>query len=303
MAIDLQEQIKIDLIDGELLRAKQVHLNILRLDQIHPLVSGNKWFKLKENIKNAVRQHCTSLLTFGGAYSNHLVATAAAAKASGLQSVGVVRGFHGKEHPTETLKQCEALDMHLHYVSREDYAQKNEGEFLSELQALYPQAYIIPEGGDNANGIIGAGEIASYIPPDINLVVLAIGTGTTFAGIRSRLDNTVHMLGFPVMKGGMYLKEEIERKLNTNNNNWQLNADYHFGGFAKYNQELIDFMNDFYAKHHIPLDLVYTAKMMYGIFDLLQKDYFPQGSNICCIHTGGLQGNSAVSQYLTYSYA
>jgi 1-aminocyclopropane-1-carboxylate deaminase len=186
-------------------------------------------------------------------------------------------------------------------VSREDYAKKSKGEFVSELQTLYPHTYIIPEGGDNVNGTIGAGEIASYIPPDTNFVVLAIGTGTTFTGIRNRLNNAVHMLGFPVMKGGMYLKEEIEHKLNTNNDNWQLNAEHHFGGFAKYNRELIDFMNDFYAKHHIPLDLVYTAKMMYGVFDLLQKDYFPQGSNICCIHTGGLQGNSAVSQYLTYS--
>jgi 1-aminocyclopropane-1-carboxylate deaminase len=301
MAIDLQEQINIDLVIDERLQAKQVRLNILRLDQVHPLVSGNKWFKLKENIKDALQQHCTSLLTFGGAYSNHLVATAAAAKASGLQSIGIVRGFHGKEYPTETLKQCETLGMQLHYVSREDYAKKRAEEFLSELQMLYPEAYIIPEGGDNENGITGAGEIASYIPPDTNLVVLAIGTGTTFAGIRSRLDNAVHMLGFPVMKGGVYLKEEIEHKLDTNKDNWQLNANYHFGGFAKHNQALIDFMNGFYAKHHIPLDFVYTAKMMYGVFDLLQKDYFPEGSNICCIHTGGLQGNSAISQYLTYS--
>jgi 1-aminocyclopropane-1-carboxylate deaminase len=301
MAIDLQEQINIDPVDDELLRAKKVRLSVLRLDQIHPLVSGNKWFKLKENIKEAVQQHCTSLLTFGGAYSNHLIATAAAARASRLRSVGIVRGFHGKEYPTETLKQCETLGMQLHYVSREDYAEKREGKFLSELQVLYPEAYIIPEGGDNTNGMIGAGEIASYIPHDTNIVTLAVGTGTTFSGIRNRLDSTVSMLGFPVMKGGMYLKEEIEHKLTTNKDNWQLNADYHFGGFAKYNQELIDFMNTFFVKHHIPLDIIYTAKMMYGIFDLLQQDYFPQGSNICCIHTGGLQGNSAVSQYLTYS--
>lgn len=301
MAIDLQEQINIDLVIDERLLAKQIHLSILRLDQVHPLVSGNKWFKLKENIKDALQRNDKSLLTFGGAYSNHLIATAAAAQASGLQSIGIVRGFHGKEHPTETLKECEALGMQLHYVSREDYTKKRAEEFLSQLHLLYPEAYVIPEGGDNTNGIIGAGEIASYIPPNTNLVALPIGTGTTFSGIRNRLENTVQMLGFPVMKGGVYLKEEIEHKLDTNEGNWQLNADYHFGGFAKYNQELIDFMNDFYAKHHIPLDFVYTAKMMYGIFDLLQKDYFAEGSNICCIHTGGLQGNSAVSQYLTYS--
>jgi 1-aminocyclopropane-1-carboxylate deaminase len=301
MAIDLREQINIDPVDHDLLRTKQVRLSILRLDQIHPLVSGNKWFKLKANIKDALQQHYTSLLTFGGAYSNHLVATAAAAQASGLQSVGIVRGFHGKEQPTETLKQCEALGMQLHYVSREDYAQKRAETFLAQLATLYPGSYIIPEGGDNTNGMIGAGEIASYIPSGTNLVALAVGTGTTFAGIRNRLDNAVRMLGFPVMKGGLYLKEEIEHKLDINKDNWQLNADYHFGGFAKYNRELIAFMNDFFLQHHIPLDIIYTAKMMYGIFDLLQQDYFPEGSNICCIHTGGLQGNSAVSQYLTYS--
>lgn len=301
MVIDLQEQINVDPVDHELLRAKQVRLSILRLDQIHPLVSGNKWFKLKENINDALQQHCASLLTFGGAYSNHLVATAAAAQASGLRSVGIVRGFHGKEHPTETLKQCEALGMQLHYVSREDYTRKREDLFLAQLATLYPDAYIIPEGGDNRNGMIGAGEIAAYIPAGINLVTLAIGTGTTFAGIRNKLDHMVRMLGFPVMKGGLYLKEEIKHKLDANIDNWQLNADYHFGGFAKYNQGLVAFMNDFFLQHHIPLDMIYTAKMLYGIFDLLQQDYFPKGSNICCIHTGGLQGNSAVSQYLTYS--
>lgn len=301
MAIDLQEQINIDPVDHELLRAKQVSLSVLRLDQIHPVVSGNKWFKLKENIKDARQQHNTSLLTFGGAYSNHLVATAAAAQASGLQSVGIVRGFHGKEHPTETLRQCAMLGMQLHYVSREEYTQKRAKPFLARLRALYPGSYIIPEGGDNRNGMIGAGEIASYIPPDRNVAALAVGTGTTFAGIRNRLDKAIHMLGFPAMKGGEYLKEEIERKLDTNMDNWQLSTDYHFGGFATWSPELIAFMNDFFIQHHIPLDIIYTAKMMYGIFALLQKDYFPEGSNICCIHTGGLQGNSAVSQYLAYS--
>jgi 1-aminocyclopropane-1-carboxylate deaminase len=301
MAIDLQEKIRLDIIDNELLRTKGIQLSMLRLDEIHPLVSGNKWFKLKENIKDAIATGSRSLLTFGGAYSNHLSATAAAARAFGLVSVGVVRGLHGVENQTETLKQCAAMGMKLQFVSREDYAKKDEPVFLKELRIQYPDAYIIPEGGDNEQGVKGAGEIASFIPETTGYVALPVGTGTTFAGIRNQLDSDVNMLGFTAVKGGEYLTGEIKEKIHTNDQHWQLITDYHFGGFAKYKPALITFMNEFYEAHHIPLDMVYTAKMMYGILDMVQHDYFPRDANIVCIHTGGLQGNSAVSQFLQYS--
>jgi 1-aminocyclopropane-1-carboxylate deaminase len=301
MAIDLREDIQVESIAGEWFQRNQIELSILRLDQIHPMVSGNKWFKLKQNIEAALQAGKKSLLTFGGAYSNHLFATAAAAKAFGLQSIGMVRGLHGKDQSTQTLQQCAGMGMGLQFLSRETYAKKEESPYLEELQLLYPEAYIIPEGGDNELGVAGAEAIASCIPGDSNYVVLPVGTGTTFAGIRNGLNDSINMLGFPAMKGGMYLKEEIATKLRYPADNWQLNADNHFGGFAKYNAELLAFMNDFFALYQIPLDVVYTAKMMYGIFDLLRKDHFPTGSKILCIHTGGLQGNSAVSQYLHYS--
>lgn len=301
MAIDLQEKIRIDIIEDELLRLKGVQLSILRLDEIHPLVSGNKWFKLKENIKDAIATGSRSLLTFGGAYSNHLSATAFAAQAFGLGAVGVVRGLHGKENLTETLKQCEAMGMQLQFVSRNDYAQKESSSFLTSLRIQYPDTYIIPEGGDNEAGIKGAGEIADYIPETATYVALPVGTGTTFAGIRNSLNSRVNMLGFTAVKGGEYLAGEIREKLHTDDEHWQLITSHHFGGFARYNPELIAFMNEFYKLHKVPLDMVYTAKMMYGIYDMVQRDFFPKGTNIVCIHTGGLQGNSAVSQYLQYS--
>lgn len=300
MAIEFEESVSIDSIDHALLRSRQIRLGVLRLDRIHPLVSGNKWFKLKENMKAAQQGGFSALLSFGGTYSNHLSAMAAAAQLSGLRSIGMVRGLHGKEQPTETLRSCMETGMELHYMSREAYARKDDPSFLARLQAAYPDAYIIPEGGDNEQGMMGAGAIAAYIPSDVHLVVLAAGTGTTFAGIRRQLDPAVAMLGFPVMKGGMYLRESITQKLGAGQGNWDLNADYHFGGFAKYNDRLTGFMNDFYKQHEVPLDIVYTSKMMYGVFELLSSGHFLVGSNILCIHTGGLQGNRSVSRQLCY---
>lgn len=301
MAIDLQEHIRIDTIHTALLTAKQVQLRILRLDQIHPLVSGNKWFKLKHNIAQAFGEGKASLLTFGGAWSNHLLATAAAAKALGLEAIGLVRGYHGQAQPTETLIRCASLGMKLHYLSREEYARKADATFLAGLQKAYPAAHIIPEGGDNTQGIAGAGDIAAYIPTDTNLVALPVGTGTTFSGIRNRLPAHMELLGFPAMKGGQYLAEKIRPNLQVTEDNWLLQDAYDFGGFARYNGELLTFMNTFFTLHNVPLDIVYTAKMMYGITDLLEKDYFSPGTRIVCIHTGGLQGNHAVRQSLQYA--
>lgn len=299
MAIDLEQRIRIDYIEHDLLLASAIQLGILRLDQIHPQISGNKWFKLKENIKAAQSGGFETLLTFGGAFSNHLIATAATAHQFGLQAIGIVRGFHAREQPSATLLECEALGMKLVYVSREDYNKKTEQDYLEQLQQQYPGTFIIPEGGSNNLGAEGAGAIAAYIPTDADWVVLPIGTGTTFCGIRNKLDEHIAMLGFPVMKGGEYLSEEISNR--TSRGNWLLEASFHFGGFAKYTGELIRFMNDFYAKCSIPLDFVYTGKMMYGIFQMIHEGKIPAGSHIIGTHTGGLQGNRSISRLLAYS--
>jgi 1-aminocyclopropane-1-carboxylate deaminase len=300
MAIELQD-ICIDYIREELLERAGVRLGILRLDAIHPLVSGNKWFKLKENIKLAQAADATTLLTFGGAFSNHLLAAAAAARELGLSSAGIVRGWHGRDNPSPTLQQCAALDMQLEYVSRETYQRKNDADYLGLLRERYPGAYIIPEGGDNEAGIHGAMAIAGYIPQDAHIVAAAIGTGTTFTGILKGLDGSRQVLGFPVMKGGRYLQEAIARQAPNTTSRWLLQDQYHFGGFARYTASLLAFMNRFYQQHGIPLDFVYTGKMIYGIFDMISKGVIPPGSHMIAVHTGGLQGNRSVSHLLAYS--
>jgi 1-aminocyclopropane-1-carboxylate deaminase len=301
MGIDFQTEIKIDVLENEILKAQDIELSILRLDRIHPVVSGNKWFKLKYNIAEAVEKGYDSILTFGGAFSNHLIATAAAAKALGLSSIGIVRGFHAESNLSETLHACVNMGMQLHFISRADYSQKETDVFLNTVAQQFPKAFIIPEGGDNEKGRKGTAEIAALIPYSFTHVALPIGTGATFSGIRNALNKDVQMLGFTAMKGGNYLEDAIKQSLNNTLPNWKLITDYHFGGFAKHNQSLIDFMNAFHKNFNISLDMVYTSKMMSGIFDLIKSEKFPNGSKILCIHTGGLQGNHSIKDLLNYN--
>ncbi len=275
-------------------------ISMLRLDTLHPEISGNKWFKLKENILHAQAMPCDTLLTFGGAWSNHLIATAAAARYSGMKSIGIVRGFHGQAMLTSTLHHCREQGMHLHFVSREDYARKNDEDYLNSLRTKFGACHIIPEGGNNAAGIIGATEIADYIPPDTNLVTVAIGTGATFCGLRNGLAQNIRLMGFTVMKNGAYLAETMKPGMHPSARNWQLCTGYHFGGFARHDQSLIRFMNDFFTTQHTPLDFVYTAKMMAGLFDLLDKGKISEPGKIVCIHTGGLQGNESIRSELAF---
>lgn len=266
-------------------------VDMLRLDLIHPVISGNKWYKLKYNIEAAIRTNKNTVITFGGAYSNHLIATAEACKEYGLQSIGFVRGYHAQKHKTKTLLNCAACGMHLRFLSRKEYDEKNTVAFLGKLQKDYPHAYLIPEGGNNELGIKGTEEITKCISSKYTDVALSVGTGTTFQGIANKHNRHVRLHGFVPMKNGHYLSKNIH----TQHQNWQLIDDYHFGGFGKWNQELIGFMNEFYVCNKIPLDIIYTGKMMWGIKDLIFKNYFPPSTNLLCIHTGGLQGNGDVS--------
>ncbi len=253
MVIDPAE-VRIDYICNEQLQAKNIRLGLLRLDEVHPLISGNKWFKLKENIRYALDRQYPAVLTFGGAWSNHLVATAAAAQHAGLTATGIVRGLHGEAAGSATLAQCAALGMQLHFVSRETYAQKEDPTYLNQLQARFSDHYIIPEGGNNESGMQGAKEIAAFLPDDATLVAAPIGTGTTFCGIRLALPVHINLLGFPVMKGGAYLQAGIVDRAG-NTGNWQLYTGYHWGGFARHKPELIDFINAFYDRYAIPSTL------------------------------------------------
>lgn len=282
------------------LQERQLKIGLLRLDQVHPVISGNKWFKLKENLRAAQTIKATTLLTFGGAYSNHLVATAAAAQAAGLKAIGLVRGWHGQARTTPTLEACRGYGMELQFLSREAYRLKTLPENLDALKKTFTDTYIIPEGGNNQAGIQGTAGIARWIPAAATHVAVAVGTGTTFIGMAQAVQQDIRLLGFTAMKGGDYLKEHIAPQLPPIN--WQLVTDGHEGGFGKHNPELIAFMNDFYRVQGIPLDFVYTGKMMKRIFRLIDEGFFPENSHLICIHTGGLQGNQSISGHLAFSH-
>lgn len=256
----------------------------------HPYISGNKWWKLKYNLKKAVRDGHTTLLTFGGAYSNHIYATAAAAKELGLKSVGIIRGEETLPL-NDTLTFAKEKGMQLHYVSREVYRKKNEVTFIKELKDKLGHFYLIPEGGTNALAVEGCVEFARQLNDEVDFdyLCLPVGTGGTMAGMIEGLDSSKRILGFPVLKGAEFLEKEIKR-FTMKEGNWQLNHDYHFGGYAKSTPELEKFKKEFEKEFSLPLDLIYTSKMMFGVFDLAQKGFFKKGATVLIFHTGGLQG-------------
>lgn len=278
---------------------KVAALDMLRLDLLHPVVSGNKWFKLRLNMKYALEAGYKTIITSGGGWSNHLVATAFAAKIFGLKAIGVVRGRY--DVLTPTLEACIADGMELIFVSQEDYKNRHEPGWARNLVAHFDEVFMIPEGGANEWGRKGAGLISRFINNSYTYVVVAVGSGTTLIGLRNQLDVEQRLLGFAPMKQGAYLNEYIaEHLLPEKNRNWQLFDNWHFGGFGKWNNELLAFMNDFYKINKIPLDIVYTSKMMYGIREMLMNNDFSSHERILCIHSGGLQGNLSVKSHLRY---
>lgn len=271
---------------------------MLRLDVIHKDVSGNKWYKLKYNIQYCIDNNINTILSFGGGYSNHLAATAAMAKLAGLNSIGIVRGEYPQSTPT--LDFCVDNGMQIYPVPHEEYKKKNEAAFLAALYLKFPGVFIIPEGGANELGQKGVSEIATIIPAGYDYIALSVGTGTTLAGILNALAIGVNVEGFVPMKGGAYLKKDIIEWLNGQRQQFELYDSWHFGGFGKHNRELITFMNEFYRHTHIPLDKVYTAKMMFGIRERIINGLYPAHARILCIHTGGLQGNASIAEQLHY---
>lgn len=279
-------------ISDSFLTAQNITLDVLRLDLIHPEVSGNKWFKLKYNIQAALDQHAESILSFGGAYSNHLHALAFAGKLFGIKTIGIIRG---EDVMNATLTDCIDWGMELHFISRSEYRTKHEDEFIEMIQRKFPSSLVVPEGGNNESGRKGCEEIMQGINLEkYSHLCCAVGTGATFTGIIASSSKTNHVLGFSAIKNGLYLEDEIRK--HTTKENWTMLHSYHFGGFAKRNNELIFFVQQFKAKHHLELDYVYTGKMMFGLYDLIQKKSIPSGSTILFIHSGGLQGNRSLQQ-------
>lgn len=266
-----------------------ISLSLKREDLIHPFVSGNKYRKLKYNLIQAKEEKQTTLLTFGGAFSNHIAAVAFAGKEAGFETIGVIRGeeLFNKIQDNPTLTFAQNCGMTFMFETRANYRNKHEISYLLELKEKFGSFYLIPEGGTNDFAIKGCEEILNYLDDEFDFICCAVGTGGTIAGIINSAKKHQKVMGFPALKGD-FLEKEI--KFSTQNNNWELYKNYHFGGYAKISKELISFINQFYEDTKIILDPVYTAKMMFGIYDLIEKKYFPKGSKILAIHTGGIQG-------------
>ena len=297
-----QIQTKNQQVNLSLLLEKNIQLFIKREDTIHPFVSGNKFRKLKYNIQEAQKEQKDTLLTFGGAYSNHIAATAYAGKMAGMNTIGIIRGEELGEDiektllTNSTLREAHNNGMQFHFVSREDYRKKKELSFIAQLEKQFGEFYLVPEGGTNELAVKGCEEILTAEDEKFNYICVAVGTGGTLSGIVNSAKRHQKVVGFPALKGD-FLKSEIEPFI-LDNKNWSLIHEYHFGGYAKFNSELISFINQFYKETGIPLDPIYTGKMLYGILDMAQKDIFPKGSKILALHTGGLQGIEGVNKKL-----
>ncbi|MFL5741059.1 MAG: 1-aminocyclopropane-1-carboxylate deaminase/D-cysteine desulfhydrase [Flavisolibacter sp.] len=266
-------------------------VDVLRLDLVHPLVSGNKWFKLKYYLEDAAQQQKKIIASYGGAWSNHIHALAAACNSFGFQSIGIIRGERS-ETLSPTLQDAEAMGMKLYFLSREEYRiKKIPSDLANEFDP--DEIYFIPEGGYGNLGARGASEILTRVETkSYTHILCAVGTGTTLAGLIRTNNGTQELIGISVLKNNHSIEEEISSLLPIElRHRYKIFHDYHFGGYAKCNNELLRFMKEWERETAIPLDFVYTAKLFYAVSDLLQKNYFPENSKILLIHTGGLQGN------------
>ena len=276
---------------------KGITLEIKREDLLHPFVSGNKFRKLKYNVLQAKAENQSVLLTFGGAFSNHIAAVAYAGKEQGFETIGIIRGEELRDKISEnpTLSFAQECGMRFEFVTREAYRHKTEIAFIEQLQVKFGSFYLVPEGGTNDLAVKGCEEILTELDADFDFVCSAVGTGGTISGLINSALPHQKVLGFPALKGD-FLQDEIRNFVQ--NKNWELITDYHFGGYGKVTTEFIEWINWFYAQTGIPLDPIYTGKMVFGVMDLIQRNYFPPNSKILMIHTGGLQGIAGMNAKL-----
>lgn len=294
------------------IRYQDFEIDVLRLDLVDPEVGGNKWFKLKKNIKKARQDEQKTIITFGGAYSNHIASTAAACKALKLNCVAVVRG---EETPilNPTLQTAKEKGMQFYFVDRETYSTKDSVDFKKHLNRKFGPHYLIPEGGNNLEGILGCMEI---LRPewDHNFIFCACGTATTYAGLAASCKPEQKVVGISVLKGENILVKETNEKLRnffpeknifvTGNEELEkshienncITNNYCFNGYAKMDNDLIGFKKDFETEYEIPLDHVYTAKLFYAVFGLIRLKKIKPGSKLLIIHSGGLQGNKGFEE-------
>lgn len=288
-----------DLIYTQTISAKwlddnNVLLDVLRLDELHPVVSGNKWFKLKYYLQAALEEGKETIATFGGAYSNHIIATAYASKEAGLKSVGFIRG-EATENGSPTLYQAEKLGMQLVFVTREQYKDKQE----LILNNAKNDWYVIDEGGYGLLGARGAAEIMDHVAEDdYTHIVASAGTGTMLAGLIVGAQPQQQVVGISSMKGNTALEQAVEELLPGGKPHAPCTIlhDYHFGGYAKHPKILIDFINETWRQFQLPLDIVYTGKLFFAIMALVSNKYFLPGGKLLMIHSGGLQGNKSLQK-------
>lgn len=287
----------LQLLRDDVLEQAEVTLRVKRLDMVHPIVSGNKWYKLKYNLQHAQRQGYHQILSFGGAYSNHIHALAGASKALGLESIGVIRG-EAHESLNDTLQFAVGCGMQLHYLNRADYRLKYSEQVLNQLKRKFGDFFLLPEGGSNALALKGVAELVSELGDDFDLLCCACGSGGTMAGLIAGLDGRKSLEGYAALKGADFLYDEIRGLLveagYSDPGHWGLNLDYHFGGFAKTTPLLLDFIRRFEAEHGIPLEPLYTGKLFYGLYKRIAQGVYPPGSRIIAIHSGGLQGRDSL---------
>ncbi len=294
--LEIQKNTPLQKIDLPRFNISGINLYIKRDDLLHPAISGNKWYKLKHNLLEAKKQKIDTLLTFGGAYSNHIFAVASAGKSLGFKTIGIIRG---EEHLplNSTLAFAKEYGMKIFYLSRSEYRMKTNPEFITQLENKFGDFYLIPEGGTNQLAVKGCEEIPQSIDVEFDTIVVPAGSGGTLAGIINGLINHKNKkaIGIAVLKNAGFLNQTVlqftrERSEIQNQSNWEIIFDYHFGGYAKFNKLLLEFINEFFENTGIQTDPLYTGKMMFGIIDLINKGYFKKGSTIIAIHTGGLQG-------------
>ncbi|NEQ48852.1 MAG: pyridoxal-phosphate dependent enzyme [Leptolyngbya sp. SIO3F4] len=282
--------------------SKGVELAVLREDELHAHISGNKWRKLKFNVLLMEQKKASGMLTFGGAFSNHLAAVAWAGKEFGFPTIGMVRGEDDPDNPT--LKAMRDCGMHIQFVSRAEYREKNDPGYWAGLREAFGSVLIVPEGGANYYGISGCQEITGVHTRDFDALCVTSGTGTTAAGLLLGKQPEQQVWSFPVLKGGDVWRDEVQALLVQHTmdaevaseylEDLRMYSDYHLGGYARITPELVAFVESFYKNHKIPLDGVYTAKLFYGLYDLIRSDRVPRGTRLLAIHTGGLQGNAGI---------
>ena len=278
---DIQE------IHSAFLHSKKVRLLVQREDLNDPYCMGNKWWKLRYNLIEAIREKHNKVLTFGGAFSNHIVATASACNRMGLKSIGIIRG-DSTDKLNPSLIRAQNDGMELFFVDRQVYRNKSNIDWKS----IYGDHYLIPEGGTNELAVSSCEEMISF--KEFDMVCVPVGTGGTLSGIIRSLKPSQHAIGFSSLKGGGFLNDEVKKYVD--HSNWSIQFDYHFGGYAKINLELVSFMNEFKRDFSIQLDPVYTAKMFYGIFDKIKNEQIRSNSTILAVHTGGTQGIEGMKQ-------